>query len=640
MQRIAPIPMKNVKLTDPFLSRAREIVRTAMLPYQWDALNDNIDGAEKSHAVENFRIAAGEAEGEFRGMVFQDSDLAKFLEAVGYILADNDDATLRDNAFELVRLIEKAQQPDGYMDTYFILKAPDGKFRDLRDAHELYCAGHMMEAAVALYENTGDRRLLAVMERFADLADKTFGPEEGKLQGYPGHEEVELALMKLYRATGKEKYMRLAKYFIDERGKAPCHFVAEGESYPHYWGGNDARDMSYYQAHLPVREQRDAVGHSVRAMYLYSGMADVAMETCDQSLIDALDNLWRSTTERRMYVTGGIGSTHHGEAFTFDHHLPNDTVYAETCAAIGLVFLAHRMMQMRPRGEYGDVLERALYGSVLSGVSLDGKRFFYVNPLEVWSEAVRTNEDLRHVKTERQPWFGCACCPPNVARIIASAGEYLLGTRGGDLYVHLYAGCEAKAIIDGKEVPIVIEGNYPWCGDIAITLPEGMLGGLHLRIPGWCKAWGVKLNGGETACHITDGYAALAGPFTTGARIELTLEMPAYRVWAHPSVRHDGGKVAIMRGPVCYCLEEIDNGAELNRLSLPRDAELHCTWRSDLLGGITVVSAKGVRDTNTEALYAQTPPASAEAELTFVPYFAWNNRGNGEMSVWVREEIK
>lgn len=637
MQRIEPVALKNVKLTDPFLARAREMVRTAMLPYQWAAINDDIPGAEKSHAVENFRIAAGEAEGDFDGRVFQDSDLAKWIEAVGFILSDNDDEKLRADAAELVRLIEKAQRDDGYFDTYFILKDPDGRFRDLRDSHELYCGGHMIEAAVALYENTGDTRLLRAMERFADLADRTFGPEEGKKKGYPGHEEIELALVKLYRATGNEKYLNLAKFFIDERGKQPYYFVQEGETYPRHWGGNLAGNMAYYQAHLPVREQTDAVGHSVRAMYLYSGMADVAMETGDQSLIDALDRLWDSTTKKRMYVTGGIGSTDTGEAFTFDYHLPNDTVYAETCAAIGLVFLAHRMMQLRPRAEYGDVLERALYGGVLSGVSLDGTRFFYVNPLEVWPQAVDTQEDLRHVKPTRQPWFGCACCPPNVARMIASVGEYILGARGDGLYVHLYAGCEAKATVGGREIPVSVKADYPWSGEVQIAFPQGMAGDLHLRIPGWCGAWSVKVNDEAAACDVTDGYAKVAGPFAADSRVALSLDMPARRVWANPAVRHDGGKVALMRGPVCYCLEETDNGAGLNRLTLPRDAALTATWRPDLLGGVTVITADGMRDLDRGDLYAGTPPTTEAARLTFVPYYAWNNRGDGEMAVWVRE---
>ncbi|NLJ26248.1 MAG: glycoside hydrolase family 127 protein, partial [Firmicutes bacterium] len=439
-----PISLPAVKLKDKLWKERFRLVKEEVIPYQWDSLNDRIPGVPPSHAIENFRIAAGESEGEFFGMVFQDSDVAKWLEAVSYVLATEPDAKLEETADDVIELIARAQQEDGYLNTYFTVAEPEKRWTNLRDWHELYCAGHMMEAAVAYYEATGKRKLLDVMCRFADYIAEVFGPEPDKMQGYPGHPEIELALVRLYHATGKERYLNLSKYFIDQRGQQPHWYEIEAKGreeaprrHPHDYLG-----PAYSQAHLPIRQQTTAEGHSVRALYLFSGVTDVAAETDDKELLEVCRQLWDNVTNHRMYVTGAVGSDHFGERFTFDYDLPNDRAYTETCASIALVFWAHRMLHVDLDGKYTDVLERSLYNGVLSGISLDGKSFFYVNPLEVWPKACSARNDLRHVKPVRQGWFSCACCPPNVARLLASLPHYVYSYTSDTAYVHLYVASE------------------------------------------------------------------------------------------------------------------------------------------------------------------------------------------------------
>lgn len=411
----------QIQIQDQFWNTYSDLVRETVIPYQWEALNDRVEDAEPSHAIRNFRIAAGLEQGEFGGWVFQDSDLYKWLEAVAYSLRHHPDQRLEKIADESIELIRQAQHDDGYLNTYFTIQEPGKQWTNLYEAHELYCAGHLIEAAVAYYQATGKRKLLDISCRFADLIDRMFGTKPGQIRAYCGHQEIELALIKLYGVTVEERYLNLSQYFIDERGKQPNYFIEEWErgSRTNIWS-QGAPNLEVYQSHLPVREQKVAVGHSVRAVYMCTAMADLARLTGDEGLKAACERLWSNTTGKQMYITGGIGSTHLGEAFTFDYDLPNDSVYAETCASIGLIFWARRMLQLEVKSEYADVLERALYNNVLGSMSMDGKHFFYVNPLEVWPEASLKNPDKHHVKPIRQKWFGCSCCPPNVARLLGS----------------------------------------------------------------------------------------------------------------------------------------------------------------------------------------------------------------------------
>ncbi|WP_163195396.1 glycoside hydrolase family 127 protein [Clostridium thermarum] len=644
-----PVSLKNVNIHDRFWSDYQRLVREVVIPYQWEALNDNVPDAAPSYAIRNFRIAAKEEEGEFGGMVFQDSDIAKWLEAVGYSLAINPDPDLEALADKTIDLIEKAQLPDGYLNTFFTIKAPEKRWTNLQECHELYCAGHMMEAAVAYYYGTGKKKLLNIMCRFADHIDSVFGTEPGKLRGYDGHQEIELALIKLYKATGEEKYLKLAKYFIDERGQEPHFFQQEWEKRGRisHWSGrvSDKPNESYHQSHKPVREQTEAIGHAVREVYMLTGMADVAAETGDTDLLEACRRLWDDIVNRQMYITGGVGSTHHGEAFSFDYDLPNDTIYAETCASIGLIFFAQRMLQLEAKATYADVMERALYNTLLSSMSKDGRHFFYVNPLEVWPEASEKNPSRAHVKPVRQKWFGCACCPPNVARLLTSLGEYIYTYNKDTIYTHLYIGGDAAIQMDKEEIKLIMETDYPWKGNIKIKLSmeNEKTFNLALRIPSWCNKAEVIVNRAvlDLTSKISNGYAVISNTWKDGDSIEFNLEIIPEFIQANPRVRADAGKVAIQRGPLVYCLEENDNGGNLNALSIDTYAGLEEEYAENLLGGAVIIKAKGSRLDETgwnNDLYRPFKEGSKQVEVKAIPYFLWGNRKPGEMIVWIRHK--
>lgn len=639
MRNFQPLAVKDVALNKGLLSERMRVIREEVIPYQWKALNDQVPGAEPSHAIENLQIAAGEKEGVHHGFIFQDSDVAKWLEAVGYRLATHPDPELEKTADEVIELLGRAQEEDGYLNSFFTIMRPEGRWTNLRDDHELYCAGHLIEAAVAYYEGTGKRNLLDIVCRFVDLIDSVFGPEPGKLKGYPGHQEIELALIRLYHVTGDEKHLKLAKFFIDQRGQQPHYFVQEWEKRGETGKSWYAWPLEYQQSHLPVREQTKAVGHSVRAMYMYSAMVDVARETNDVELMDVAKGLWRNVVSKQMYITGGVGSQEYGEGFSTDYDLPSDTAYTETCAAIGLVFWAQRLLQVEPKAEYADVLERALFNGVLSGISLDGQRFFYVNPLEVVPEVISRRRDHFHVRPTRQSWFGCACCPPNIARLVASVGKYMYGVEGNSLYVHLYGDNTAEAVWAGKNVTLRQETDYPYEGEVKVSIeaPEAVDGVLYLRIPGWCQEWNVKVNGEiVTSPTLEEGYLKLARVWTNGDTIELSLAMPVMRVRSNALVRETIGKVALQRGPLVYCLEEQDNGANLAALILPAESEFIVEFEEEL--NVPILRGEAKRYvSNTDELYTTAEPKAETVTITAIPYFAWDNRKSGEMLVWLRE---
>jgi len=636
------IPLKNVKIDDGFWNRYQRLVKEEILPYQYLAINDQVPDVEPSHAIKNFKIAAGLEEGEYYGYVFQDTDVYKWIEAVAYTLVHNRDEELEKKADEIIDLIEKAQQKDGYLVTYFIIKEPDKRFTNLLDCHELYSLGHMIEGAVAYYEATGKDKFLKVACRFADLVDKVIGPEEGKLHGYCGHPEIELALVKLYRVTKNEKYLNLCKYMIDERGKEPHFFDIELEKRNHisHWGGRqDKVDKYYNQSHKPVREQDVAVGHTVRAGYLYTGMADLACETGDVTLLEAAKRLWDNVTTKQMYITGGIGSMAGGEAFSFDYHLPNDTVYAETCAAISLAFFAQRMLKMENDSKYADVLERTLYNGIISGMQLDGKHFFYVNPLEVWEKQNLhyATYHHRHVRTKRPGWFGCACCPPNLARLIASLGEYIYTQSEDTIYVNLYIGNNMKTNILGKDVEIKFSTNYPWGGESAIEVSKGDYK-LALRIPEWCENYTILKNGKKADYKLQNGYAVLDGGFCDGDKIEISFDMPVTLVEANPQVREDAGKYAITRGPIVYCLESADNGENLWAIRVDENTKFTHYYDENFLGGCVVIKGEAVRvkEWTENKLYRKAKREEEPFTLTAIPYAFWSNREDTrEMKVFI-----
>ena len=650
MAKISPfppmraVPFTRVVIDDQFWSLRQETNRKITIPYVQSM-------AEKTGRFDSFRLTHANLEGGWKfGMqnppIYWDSDVAKWIEAASYSLATHPETGLARKVDEVVELIAASQQDDGYLNVHFTVVDPEGRWTNLRDLHELYCAGHLIEAAVAHFEATGKRTLLDPMIRYADYIASTFGPEPGKRRGYPGHEEIELALVRLWKTTGERRFLDLASYFIDERGQGPQYFDIESDErnedeknvdeWPHTIG--QRHDVK--QAHLPVREQTTAEGHSVRAMYLYDGMAGVAAGTGDEGLMAACRTLWDNVTNRRMYITGGVGSTSEGERFTIDHDLPSDTAYAETCASIGLANWATRMLQSEGDSRYADELERVLYNGFLSGVSLAGDTFFYANPLEVDPKApyFRTGE---RIKPFRQGWFDTACCPPNVIRTLAALGRYLYSENSEGVAVHLYVSGEVTAHVGDTVVTIKQETRYPWDGDVAITVELDSTAefDLRLRIPGWCNDAELEINGSPVEHQTERGYALLHRVWQAGDTVALRLAMPVERIYSDRRVRSSTGKVALRRGPIIYCLEEVDNSSGLYAVVLPRDAELNSDFEESLLGGVATISAsakKIVRDAG-ESLYSANPGTLTATTVKAVPYALWGNRERGEMLVWINE---
>lgn len=648
---VMEVDLHKLKINDPFLGQYQQLVRDVVIPYQWDALNDRIEEADPSHAIENFRIAAGRQEGEFYGMVFQDSDVAKWLEAVAWSLCQKPDPGLEKTADEVIELVAAAQCEDGYLNTYFTVKAPEERWTNLAECHELYCAGHMIEAGVAFFQATGKRRLLDVVCRLADHIDSVFGPGDNQLHGYPGHPEIELALMRLYDVTQEPRYISLVKYFVEARGTQPHFYDIEYEKRDKtsYWNTYGpawmVMDKPYSQAHQPISEQPVAIGHAVRFVYLMTGVAHLARLSQDEGKRRDCLRLWKNMARRQLYITGGIGSQSSGEAFSSDYDLPNDTVYAESCASIGLMMFARRMLEMEADSQYADVMERALYNTVLGGMALDGKHFFYVNPLEVHPKSLKFNHIYDHVKPVRQRWFGCACCPPNIARVLTSLGHYIYTPHGDVLYINLYVGNSVEIPVGNEALRLRISGNYPWQEQVKIVIDSSspVNHTLALRLPDWCDKPQVTLNGAPVTQDVRKGYLHISHLWQEGDTLQLTLPMPVRRIYGNPLVRHQAGQVAVQRGPLVYCLEQADNGEQLHNLQLPRDARFSTVEGKGIFARKILLQAPGYKqtaeDAENQALwhYDRAPSSRQPQVLTFIPWFSWANRGEGEMRIWVNE---
>ena len=610
-----------------------------MIPLQLRILKDEEPDTEPSHALENFRIAAGLAQGEYHGMVFQDSDVGKWIEAAAYRLQIAPDPALEAEIDTIVEIIGKAQQPDGYLNTWFTIREPGKRWTNLQDCHELYSFGHLTEGAVAYYEATGKTAFLDIMRRMADHIDTVLGPEEGKLHGYPGHPEAELALYRLYKATGEEKYLRLCRYFLDQRGQEPNFFLEEWErrgGINHWSGRKDPVSLPYYQAHKPVRQQDEAVGHAVRALYLYTGMACAAAETGDASLAEACRKLWHSAVEQKMYVTGGLGATANGEAFMGPWELPNDTAYAETCASVALCFFARAMSRLERDGAYGDAAELALYNTVLAGVSLMMDRFFYVNPLEAIQGVSGKQEGLKHALPRRPRWYACACCPPNVARLLASLQEYAVQEEGSDITVHQYL----DGTVECEKAKLTLRTEYPWEGLLCYEIEAAEEIRLWMRIPGWAETAKVALTVDGVPAEVKPEKGFVCLPLGAGKH-EIRLELPLAprRIYANGHVRQDAGCVAFARGPLVYCLEGCDNPEPLWNLAADPRAEIIVDDAAgDLPGGIRKMRVAGFcRTDHPETLYSTHRPEYGPRQLTLIPYYSWGNREAKDMRVWVRE---
>jgi DUF1680 family protein len=597
---LTALPFQHVKITDEFWAPRIAVNRSS-------TIEANLHQCEITGRIRNFAVAGKLEKAKHVGALYNDSDVYKVIEGIAYTLTSKRDPDLEKRTDAIIAKIAAAQQPDGYLNTYYTLVEPKNRWKNIAHGHELYCAGHLIEAAVAYYQATGKRTLLDVARRVADHIGTVFGP--GKKVDTSGHEEIELALVKLYRITGEKRYLEQARFFLDVRGRS------------------DLRKLfgDYAQDHKPVREQREVTGHAVRAMYLYSGMADVAGLTGDRGLLATMDSIWHDVVDRKMYLTGGIGPSAHNEGFTVPYDLPNDSAYAETCAAIGMALWNHRMFLMSGDGKYADVLEREVYNGLLSGVSLTGDRFFYVNPLG--------SKGSHH----RVPWFDCSCCPTNIVRYIPGMGERVYAQRGNGLWTVLYMSSSAEVPLQDGRVKLTQETKYPWEGDVRIAVsPEKNCSfDLYLRIPGWCHAEPVVSINQEKQLlgRPEKGYLKIARTWKEGDVVRLHLPMPIERVYAHPKVKADIGRVALQRGPVVYCLEGVDNGGQVRDLALPRSAKLSATYTKDLLRGVVVVKGEALAVSGGKDEKRATEPRG----FTAVPYFSWDNRKPGPMVVWLPE---
>ena len=609
MKKLEAPLIGDVRLSDGVLALRQKKALTSTIP-------SAIKKAEDSGRIASFDLVNYHGLREY----FWDSDTAKILEGIAYALKLEKNDELQKTFEKWVDQIVSCQQEDGYLNSYISGAVPEDRWKSLNRIHELYCAGHLIEAAIAGRDLPGGEKLFQAMCRYADYIDSVFGLEEGKRRGWPGHEEIELALIKLYRVTGNERYLKLASYFINDRGTSPNVFPEDEWQYEIMRG--------IRQADKPVREQQDAQGHSVRAVYLYSGMADTAYETGDAELLAHCEKLFDSICNKRMYITGGIGSTFHYEAFTKDYDLANGALmYAESCAAIGLVQFSRRLFNLTGKTKYLDVLETALYNGVLSGVSLAGDTYFYSNYLEVDEATSFYNFGA----PERQPWFSCPCCPTSFSRFLPQLGTFIYSMSDDALYVNIPAANRSELMVGNLPVKIEITGNYPYDGNISIKLQSAGEFTLNLRIPSWCRSYSVKVNGEKVET------VSLHRCWQSGDCVELSLDMPVEVIRANPKITGNLGRVALKRGPLVYTLEEIDQKYPVRELLIDTSCEFETVPFEGLPEGTVAIRGKAFREKLPgDELYFSALPEYEKTEFCAVPYALWQNRGKSNMCVWNR----
>ena len=631
MNEFKPVQFVDVALEGQFWRERLETVLTRTIPSQHVQLFKH--GILQSLTLPNPPPLSSPRNQHNFVQVFWDSDAGKWIEAASYALSHRPDADIEARIEKIVDDLENAQAPDGYLNCWYLQREPDKRWTNLRDNHELYNLGHLLEGGIAYFLATGRRRLLDILERYVDHVRNTFGPNPGQKHGYCGHQEIELALVKLYRLTGEKKHLDLAAYFINERGRQPHYFdqeaAARGESPRDCW----AKRYEYNQSHRPVREQTKVVGHAVRAMYMFSAMADLAAELNDDSLKKACEVLWADVMTSKIYITSGLGPAAANEGFTEGHDLPNDTAYAETCASVALIFWAHRMLHLDLDGRYADVMEQALFNGALTGLSRDGKHYFYSNPLD---------SDGRH---SRWAWHICPCCTMNSSRLIASVGGYFVSASEDAIAFHLYGGISTNIRLATGNVFLRETSAYPWFGSIRIEVSPDVPAefAVKLRIPGWVHEAAASVEGHpiDVEACTSNGYLSISRLWNAGDTITLELPMPPERIYAHPKVRQDIGRVALKRGPLVYCVEHVDNpGGRVQQLKLPRDAWIETEERGDLFDGVVTLTApaKRVEDQGWgDSLYRNAPPVVSDCRLIALPYYLWNNRAKGSMQVWLLE---
>ncbi len=629
---ISPVPFTSVKVTDTFWGQRLETSRRVTIPLAFSK-------CEETGRYENFVKAANPSpDYKVGGLSFDDTDVYKTIEGASYSMQTYPDKKLSKYIDSVLVIVAAAQEPDGYLFTSRTMnpKHPHEwvgskrweKVEDL--SHEFYNLGHMIEGAVAHYQATGKRNFLDIAIKYADCVEREIGDAPGKQIKVPGHQIAEMALAKLYLVTGQKKYLDLAKFFLDKRGYTSIK-------------------QEYSQSHKPVLEQEEAVGHAVRAAYMYSGMADVAALTGDSHYVRAIDNIWENVVSKKLYITGGIGARHHGEAFGGNYELPNLTAYNETCAAIANVYWNHRLFLMHGDAKYYDVLERTLYNGLISGVSMDGGTFFYPNPLESDGK-YKFSQGACH----RQPWFGCACCPSNLSRFIPSLPGYVYAIKNRDVYLNLFMSNTANLQIEGKSVSLKQTTNYPWDGDVQVevTKASGKAFNMMIRIPGWVRNevlpsdlysyadnkktnYSVKINGEAIQSSLAKGYLSIDRKWKKGDRIEIHFDMQPRMVKAHEKVEADKGRVSFERGPVVYCAEWPDNYAEISSILLPEKPEIEVVDKPDMLNGIKELKTQAQSLSINEKGWLET----RNVTLTLIPYYAWSHRGDGQMAVWLPQEV-
>ena len=622
---IDPVPFTSVKVTDAFWGQRLQASREVTIPLAFSK-------CEETGRYENFVKAANPSE-EYvvGGLAFDDTDVYKTIEGASYLLQTYPDEKLEAYIDSVLVIVAAAQEPDGYLYTSRTMNpkhphewAGTERWELVEDlSHEFYNLGHMVEGAIAHYQATGKRNFLDIAIRYADCVCREIGEGEDQVVRVPGHQIAEMALAKLYLVTGEKKYLDQAKFFLDKRGYT-------------------TRTDEYSQAHKPVLEQDEAVGHAVRAAYMYAGMADVAALTGDQGYIDAIDAIWDNIVTKKLYITGGIGATSNGEAFGENYELPNMSAYCETCAAIGNVYVNHRLFLLHGESKYYDVLERTLYNGLISGVSLDGGGFFYPNPLESIGQH------------QRQPWFGCACCPSNICRFIPSLPGYIYATKGSDVYVNLFMSNNSDLTVNGRKVSLSQETRYPWNGDIAITVDNNKAGQwtMKVRVPGWVRnqvvpsnlyeysdgkrlGYSISVNGEKVESELQNGYFCIDRKWKKGDVVRVHFDMEPRTVKANYKVEADRGRISVERGPIVYCAEWPDNDFDVLSIIMNREPKFELVERPDLLYGLNQLK------TDAQVLsYDDNGRLVAEdVKLTMIPYYAWCHRGSGSMAVWLPQEL-
>jgi DUF1680 family protein len=628
---------KDVRLADGFWKKKQDIVFEKTLLSQWKILNGEIEvpGYGRSYCVENFRIAAGEAKGEYKGLWFSDHDVAKWMEGAAYSLFYRKNAEIESALDYMTALMEKVQDESGYINTYYQLNNKK-RWSSFAVGHELLCAGNIIEAAIVLDKAVGKDRLLKVAVKLADcICDMV---EKSEKDVYDGHEQIEISFMRLYRHTGNGRYLDVASRFILTRGRDRCPFLDEPLfSFEPLFTGQPLFPLTYYQAHKPVMEQDEAVGHAVRAAYLYTAMAELADLRGDADMKAAADRLWRNICDKKLYINGAIGSEHYGERFTEAYDLPGDLAYNETCASIGLMMFARGLMKSKPMGEAADILEKSLINSVLSSVSADGDKYFYVNPLSIKPAAAEFRGDMNNTFTERQAWLFCPCCPPNYARLMASLAEYIYLYDDKNIYVNLFISNDASFALNGKTAKLQMRCSEPYGEKIEIFAETDIPAQIHVKKPYWALKYTALYNGKKITAQEKDGYLILP-PMKKGETAAVNFDVRPRFVFGNENIEDTACKTAVEKGYVLFCAEEIDNGKLLHNIIVDTDSKIEDESGAD---GYHSVFLKAKRfETESDKLYSFDSPNSRPVRLRLIPYYAWNNRGKGEMSVWQKTFIR